>query len=193
MYFLGDHGMGTFVRTLFILLIFIPGLAPCYVAFRGLVMVCYAPFLDHLSNRAEKVITGSADEVSRSLLESIKRPLCMALLTIGASMAVLAGGLALGLIPLIGFLLTFGFVIPLELFLSSISYLDPYFERRGFTPQSSFRFLRRHFLSVCVFGLLGLVIMAVPVVGWFLGPTYSVVAGIVYAILLFESDSPAEP
>ncbi|GHB89996.1 EI24 domain-containing protein [Cerasicoccus arenae] len=172
------------LRIPLLIILFIVGLGPCYVAFRSLVMVCYGPWLDQLSVKAEILINGHSKEVDRSIWESIKRPLAMAVLTISAAIGAFFGGMVIGLIPLIGALLA-GVVVPLiELFLSAVGYIDPYCERTGLTPTQSFAILRANAVGVICFALVGLLITLIPFIGWFVGPTYSVVAGVIYGILL---------
>ncbi len=172
------------LREVLILVIIICEIGPLYVAFRSLVLVCYAPFLDRLSIKVEELVNGSAKEFSRSFLETLKRPLLMAAFTISASVAVFGAGLVIGVIPFVGLLISAGLLFPLQIFLSSVAYVDTYLERIGLTPKESFKLMRKNFGSMFIFGLIGFAIMLIPVVGWFVGPTYSVVAGIVFGILI---------
>ena len=46
----------------------------------------------------------------------------------------------------------------------------------------SFHVMRQRFFTIVVFSAIGGLILLIPFVGWFLGPTYSVVAGIIIAL-----------
>lgn len=177
------------LRHLLLIVLFLAGLGPCYVMFRGLVMVCYGPWLDQLSTTAEQLLNGQKAECQRGTWESLKRPILMALLTIGASIGVFILGLLVGSIPLVGVLIS-GCVISLaQLFLSAVGFLDPYLDRCGYSPLESWRQIRRRPAGVILFGLIGMLLTLVPVIGWFVGPTYSVVAGVVYGALIAENPS----
>ncbi|WOO42796.1 EI24 domain-containing protein [Rubellicoccus peritrichatus] len=184
-YLSGLFEMPEWFRIIILILIFGLGLGPCYVLFRGLVMVCYGPFLDKLSIKAEALINGKVKDFESGFFDSIKRPLQMAFYTISASIAFFFGGLALGLIPLLGMFVA-GITLLVQMYLSAVPYVDPYMERSGYSARESFRLMRKHTGSVLLFGLIGLLTTAIPIVGWFIGPTYSVVAGIILGILLTE-------
>jgi len=84
-------------------------------------------------------------------------------------------------IPLIGGILALVFVIPCEIYLTGIGFIDPYLDRVGMSGAESFRVMRKHFFTIMVFSLVGGLILLIPIVGWLFGPTYSVVAGIIIA------------
>jgi uncharacterized protein involved in cysteine biosynthesis len=165
--------------------LFVVGLAPSYILFRSAVLFCYSPFLDRLSRKAELAILGEVKSGERGVAESLGRLLLMAALTISASAVVTVAGLLLGWIPVVGWGVV-AVLFPVQMFLSALSYLDPYLERRGYSPMASLRLMRKHFGSVLIFGVVGFFINLIPIVGWFVGPTYSVVAGIVLGILITE-------
>jgi len=187
-FFEGD-GFPTWVRWIIIGLLFAAGIAPCYIGFRGIVMACYAPFLDKLSERSEQLLHGHAQHQERSLLDAIRRPVGMTLLTVGASLLLILFGLALGALPFWGAVLSPAIVFPLQLFLISVGFIDPYFERKGLSPGQSFRLMLRYFWRITFFGALSLVFIAIPVVGWFVGPTYSIIAGVMMGILISDEEA----
>lgn len=191
-FFFGEEQLPAWLRAIFWLLLVVQFSGPLYVAFRGLVLICYGPFLDTLSTKIERAEHGKVMETERTLWESIQRPLLMFVWTFSASMGVLLASVALGLVPLIGVLLGVVIQFPIQMFLSGVSYIDPYMDRAGYTPRESFRVIRQHFAGSAIFAMLGLLIQAIPVVGWFVGPTYSVIAGVLYGIRI-DSDSAAAP
>ena len=65
--------------------------------------------------------------------------------------------------------------------------IDPVLSRAGLRARDSFRLLRRNMLEVIVFGAIGSLIVAIPLVGWFLGPTYCVIAGVHLGLLLLDA------
>ncbi len=160
-----------------------------FVLYRNLIMVCYGPFLERLSVKAEILVNGQASEGDRPFLESILRPLTITLYAVIASLSTILLGALLGLIPLIGSLLMFLFLVPIQLFLGAVGYIDPYLERTGRSPKEAFQLMRHHFWPVIAFSITGLLLLVIPIVGWFVAPTYSAVAGIVFGILMDAEDS----
>ncbi len=170
------------------LLIFALLLLPCYLLFRSTVMLCYAPFLDRISMGTEKLVGSAVIDSDMGILQSLKRPGLMAVFTLFALAAVMVLALFAGLIPVVGVIISFLLAFPVNLLLSTLSYLDPYLERRNYDPAASIKAIWRHRWPAVYFGLIGFLITSIPVFGWFVGPTYSVVAGIVLAISIADAD-----
>ncbi|WP_269526583.1 EI24 domain-containing protein [Coraliomargarita parva] len=187
----GSEGGAVWLRWLVVLVMMCGVFGTGYVLYRNLVLVCYGPFLERLSMQAERTVIGHASESERPLWESLLRPLTITLYAVLASIGTLLLGLLLGFIPLIGSILSFFLFVPTQLFLGSVGYVDPYLERRGFSPREAFAQMRREFIPMLVFSIVGFLFLVVPLVGWFLAPTYSVVAGIVFGIRMLESDDAA--
>lgn len=181
------------LKPFFTFIAFSVCLGTSYILFRNLVMVLYGPFLDDLSETSEKLITGESSPIDTSLLDSIKRPAFLALIMIPTSVLILIISFIIGLIPIIGFIISTALMLFSSLCMSSIPCLDPYFERKGVKLRDTIKLIWRNKGIVLYFGLIGFIITSVPIIGWFLGPTYSVVAGIVVAIQLYEKSTPIQP
>lgn len=166
------------VRGLLFVLLLVLQAGPCYVIFRSLVMVLYGPFLDRLSESVEMHVNGKTSGVKIGILQSFRRPLILAAYTIAASLVLFVASLTLGLIPVVGWLFSIFVVLPLQLFLSSVSYVDPYLERHGVAPRAAFGRMWKHKHDMMCLGAVAAAISLIPIIGWFLGPTYSVVAGL---------------
>ncbi|MCI5146663.1 MAG: hypothetical protein D3923_14340 [Candidatus Electrothrix sp. AR3] len=110
------------------------------------------------------------------------------MLTVAASVWVVAAGFALATIPVVGTLLSGAVVFFLQMFLSSAAYVDPYLDRRGMAPKQTFALLWSQKGEMFFFGATGLFLTMIPVIGWFIGPTYSVISGVALGVLLFEEN-----
>ncbi|MCI5140243.1 MAG: hypothetical protein D3909_00540 [Candidatus Electrothrix sp. ATG1] len=161
---------------------------PLYILFRSLVLLVFTPFLDLLAEEAESIMTGKPVPSGRTILASIQRLLLMLLLTLTASILVVAAGFVLSTVPLIGTILSGAMVFFLQMFLSSAAYVDPYLDRRGMTPKQSLALLWNTKGEIFFFGLTGLLLTMIPIIGWFIGPSYSVISGVALGVLLFEEN-----
>lgn len=161
---------------------------PLYILFRSLVLLVFTPFLDLISEETESIMTGKPAPGGQRILASIQRLLLMLLLTVAASVLVVMVGLALSVIPVIGALVSGAVVFFFQMFLSSAAYIDPYLDRRGMTPRQSLALLWSRKTEIFLFGAAGLLLTMIPVVGWFIGPTSSVISGVALGVLLFEED-----
>lgn len=74
------------------------------------------------------------------------------------------------------------------MFLSSAAFVDPYLDRRGMAPKQTFALLWSKKGEMFFFGAAGLLLTMIPVIGWFIGPTYSVISGVALGVLLFEEN-----
>jgi CysZ protein len=165
-----------------ILLLFAVGVAllgPCYVAFRSIIMVCYIPFMDRLISKTMELEACPHREGDVGVPRAIWRAVLMALCTVTASLAVMVGSVVIGMVPAIGPMLSFAVAFPLQLFLCGASSVDPYLERCGHSVAQSLRIMWKRKAQMVGFGFIGTLGMLIPLVGWFMTPTYSVIAGVV--------------
>ena len=106
----------------------------------------------------------------------------VAIITIVGTVTMRLIEMGANLIPVIGGLVALVLIIPCEMFLTGIGFIDPYFDRAGYSGMQSFRVMRKRFFTVGIFSAFGGLILLIPLFGWFLGPTYSVVGGIILAL-----------
>jgi len=159
-------------------------LAPFYIIFRSLVLIIYGPLLDKISAKTEMVIDGTQNEVEHSFIGSLRRPVFMLFFSVAGALTVPLISYAIGLIPIIGLILSPLLILPTNFFLSSLSYIDPYLDRSKYTIRRSFYVMFCNFFTLALFGSVGFLVTIIPIVGWFVGPTYSVVAGVALSIIL---------
>ncbi|MBK28207.1 MAG: hypothetical protein CMO77_05180 [Verrucomicrobiales bacterium] len=153
-----------------------------FLAYRSVVLFFYLFSIDKITDRLEVAIVGKKIECERTTKELIKRMIVMALITLVGTVMLLLFELFANFIPLVGGLLALVFIIPCEIYLTGIGFVDPYLDRVGLSGMQSFHVMRKHFFTITVFSLIGGLILLIPIVGWLLGPTYSLVAGIIIAL-----------
>ncbi|XCN75221.1 MAG: EI24 domain-containing protein [Candidatus Electrothrix aestuarii] len=159
---------------------------PLYIVFRSLVLLVFTPFLDLVAEETESIMTGKSIPTGRTILSSIHRLILMLLVIVLASLLVVVAGFVLSVIPVAGPALSTAVVFFFQMFLSSAAFIDPYLDRRGMTPKQALALLWSKKLEVFFFGAAGFLITMIPVVGWFIGPTYSVISGVALGVLLFD-------
>jgi len=166
---------------------------PLYIIFRSLVLLVFTPFLDLVSEETESIMTGKPVPGGQSILASLMRLSLILLVTLAASVLVVIAGFALSALPVIGVLLSGAVVFFFQMFLSSAAYVDPYLDRRGMAPKQTFALLWSKKGEMFFFGAAGLLLTMIPVVGWFIGPSYSVISGVSLGVLLFEENLDKDP
>jgi uncharacterized protein involved in cysteine biosynthesis len=190
-HWLRGYDIPAFVEALLFLGVAILLAGPGYVAFRGLLMVCYAPFMDGLVSKTIRIESGGAREGEMGLVRVMVRALLMVVYTTVASLAVVVVALLLGLFPGLGPALSFAFSFPLQMFLCGVSSVDPCLERYDRSAADTVRLMWRHKVQMVGFGLISTAGMFIPLVGWFVSPTYSLVAGVILGMRLEAEEEAA--
>lgn len=159
-----------------------------WFTYRSVVMVFHAPFLDAISERVEKELTGRDVVPAMTWLPMAVRSVKMAVLTGVASMGVSVVNAVVSLIPGLGLLLSLFVFLPIQWWIGGIQSMDPCLGRNGERVRRSLgRGFRRPIVTTLVGGV-GSLILLIPVIGWFVGPTYLVVAGGIVAMRMRELD-----
>ena len=160
------------------------------ISYRGVVLVFYSFFLDGIAEKVELEITGKKIDCERPKVQVLKRVVIVLLFIILGTIVLVLVNLFANVIPVMGAPLAFLIIFPVEMFITGTGFIDPYFDRNGLNGMDSFRLMRKNFLLIAVFSALSSLILIIPVVGWFVGPTYSVVAGMIIAIGIHHDNQP---
>ncbi|HKX62327.1 MAG TPA: EI24 domain-containing protein [Verrucomicrobiae bacterium] len=155
-----------------------------FMLFRNVILIVYAPVLGYMSARMEeKLKAGSLQTVPPvKFLKATMRVIGMSLLSLGLSLASLVLSVGLLIIPLLGGVLMTVFLTVTQMFLAGHGFLDPTFERHGYGVGRSISAARKYRWRTMGCGSGFLLLTAIPVVGWFLGPTVGVLAGTISAL-----------
>jgi uncharacterized protein involved in cysteine biosynthesis len=162
------------------------GLYLGFILFRNVIMIFYAPVLGFLSAKTEENAGVSLQSAvaKTNALQATVRGVGMSLISLGLSLASLTFCLLLLLIPILGGLLITVLLAATQMFLAGHGFMDPALERRGYGVRQSFRFAWRNRLRVLGCGRGFALLTAIPLAGWFLGPTLGIVAGTLGAMNL---------
>jgi len=145
--------------------------------FGMIAVVIAAPFNEVLSQKTERLLTGSTGEVKdRSLAADMARAGLAAVKLFALEMLVILPALLLLLLPVIGAVL---FAVPAGFFLA-MAYLDYPLDRRKLRLRDKLAFCRRHGAEVMGFGLAVYAAMLVPFVNVLMIPAAAVGATRLY-------------
>lgn len=201
--YLHDNWVPDFLRsefTFFVLAIFIwvAGVYFGFLLFRNVIMILYSPILSYLSEAVERKECGTGAEGEtpvfswREAAFSAYRGTSLSLLTFLFAMVGLFVSLLLSLIPVIGGLVAAVFMPLLQVYLAGVGFCDPPLERRRVPVGGSLRFAWRHRGRLVGHGLGFSILILVPVIGWFLAPSYGVVAGTLGTVEILEAEKRRE-
>lgn len=187
-HWLREHEVPRLIRALLACVLAVLLAGPGYVLFRGLLVVCYAPFMDRLVSGTIRLEAGGSRDCGLGLAAVAFRTIWMTAYTTGATLLVTVVGFGLGFIPVIGPVVSLVCVLPLSMFLCAVPCIDPCMERYDRSAKDALRLMWRHRTRVAAFGAVSTAGMLIPLVGWFASPTYSLVAGVILGMELEDEE-----
>lgn len=153
--------------------------------FSGVFFIIGTPFFSYISSKTEEILTGVKYAFRwKTFRKELKRGL-----SISFRNAIKQAGFFL-LITLLALLPVFETFAPLFTFIVQAYYngvlmSDYSLERHGYSVSESFAFYKLHRPEMFAIGLGFMFLLLIPVIGWFLAPTY----GLVTSYLFFSSIS----
>lgn len=191
--FLQSNWMAFFVGAILWILAVCVG----FLLFRHVIMILYSPFLSFLSEATEKKAQGmhSAEDAPawcwKSIVDSAGRGTLMSILTLLFTILGFIFFSLLALLPIVGTIASAILLPALTVFLAGLGFWDPTLERRSMSVTDTLMHCWRHRGRVLGTGLVFTLLLAIPVVGWFLAPSYGMVAGTL-AVMAEEERSAAQ-
>lgn len=162
---------------------------PAVISFRTVVLLFYGPFLERIAEKVETTVLNRPTVAGKGMHLAFGRMLVMASCTLTATVVLTVFSLFFSLIPVVGGIVVIGVIVPLQLFVAGVEYMDPVLDIKGCTLSQSLNLLFKHFFTMLAFGALGTLILLIPVLGWFVGPTYSIVAAVFIASDMVDTDA----
>lgn len=151
----------------------------CLFVFRYIVMIIASPFMGTLSEKVESIMTGRppAKVPPGQMVKDIVRGIRIALRNIIREVLVtIILTLAGFIIPVIGSVVSTVLVFVVQAYFAGFGNIDYTLERKKFTIKDSVAFVNTNRGMAIGNGAGWLVLMLIPVLGWFLAPVLGTVA-----------------
>jgi CysZ protein len=148
--------------------------------FSTIFLIIGTPFFSFISSKTEEIHSGTTYKFTwKSFLKEIKRGI-----SISIRISIKQFGLIL-FITLVGLIPVIDLISPLLIFFIQMYYngilmTDYTFERQGYNVKQSEAFYSAHKPEMFAIGLGFMFLLLIPVVGWFMAPTYGLVASYLY-------------
>jgi CysZ protein len=110
----------------------------------------------------------------------------VSVLTLLFALIGLVTSFLVGLVPVIGTVVAAAFMPLFTIYLAGVGFCDPPLDRRGGGIGGTFTFAWRNRGRVFGHGLGFTVLLMIPVAGWFVAPSYGVVAGTLGVVEILE-------
>jgi CysZ protein len=162
-----------------------------FLLFRNVIMILCSPLLSYISETVEKVSGGVEPPkfTWQGVGHEILRATCLSLLAVMISAVAFACCFLIGLIPFVGAVIAFTLMTVIQSYLAGIGFADPVLERRRYTIPATLEFARKHRPRLMGVGVGFLLLMAVPIVGWFVAPSYGIIAGTLAGLDLLQEEA----
>lgn len=174
---------------------FIIGLLGIYLAFllyRSIVMVIYAPFIGLISETAEEKFHGNKGPGFSvgGLAYDIYRGTMVSGFTLIISLILTVVCWLLWLLPIVGAVIYFAGMLVIQAYFAGAAFMDPVLERRRVGIRASLAHSYRHKWHAMGNGTGFMLMMLVPIIGWFLAPSYGIIAAAISGVDTFYDSKP---
>lgn len=141
-----------------------------------LIMVIASPFMGALSEKVEEITTGVKPKSDSNFFLDLIRGLRIAVRNLLREILLGLVILLFHLLPVIGSLIATALTFLIAAYYAGFGNMDFTLERKSFNVQQSVKFVRADRWGTIGNGIGFLVVLFIPVLGWFLAPAYGTVS-----------------
>ena len=149
-----------------------------YMTYRQIILILFSPILAYISEIVECKVYDEASvsfnltfffkDIVRSVIINMRSLALMFVMTLLAWLLVL--------VPLIGAIVSAILILGIQAYFSGTGLIDYTLERKRFSVRESIQYAREHQSNVMGLGLGFMLLLLIPVIGWFMAPGYGAVA-----------------
>lgn len=188
---------GAVIYSLTAVLVWLMLLLTAYVTYQPVILILFSPVLSYVSEQVEvRMYGGKSPGFS---FKQLVRDILRALVINGKNLVKMTIFIALAwllvLLPFVGALMSSAIILMIESYYNGYALVDFTLERKRFNIRESARFGRRNRWRLAGIGAGFILMMFIPVAGWFAAPSYGTVAATIAAleVLRSERSGPAIP
>lgn len=164
-----------------------------YMSYKYVILILFSPILGYLSEIVEEKIYHREPPPFR--VKALLRDLCRGLIINFRNMFLTVFYTfllwLLVFIPGIGMFLSPALIIVMQAFYDGFALFDFTLERKRYSVGQSIRFGRRHRITITGVGLGFMLLLLIPIIGWFAAPTYGAIAATVNALETIQKELTA--
>jgi CysZ protein len=173
------------------ILLFLSG----YVLYQPVVLILFSPVLGYLSEVTETRVYGgpSAPLHLRQLVKDILRGAALSLRNLMRMILLIGLAWFMIFIPVAGALLSALIIFLIQAYYNGCALSDYTLERKDYSVRQRIRFTREHRARVTGLGIGFMLVLFIPVLGWFIAPAYGTVAATLstLAVIPKKPENPA--
>jgi len=175
-------GDATYVMVSILLWLFLMILG--YLSYQQVVLILFSPILGFLSEIVEKSIyhLEPPSFTFQNFVKDILRGLAINLRNLGWMLLFTGFAWLLGILPLVGVFLSPVLLLLIQSYYSGFGLVDYTLERHRYSISDSITFVHQHKSRVTGVGMGFILMLLIPIIGWFFAPGYGAVAATLAAL-----------
>jgi CysZ protein len=164
----------TVMNLLLWVLLFLTG----YILYQPVVLILFSPVLGFLSEMTERKVFGSpsADFHIRQIMKDALRGAVMSLRNLARMMLCILLAWLMIFIPIAGAVVSAVLIFLIQAYYNGCALSDYTLERKNYSVKERIRFTRTHRARITGLGMGFMLVLFIPILGWFVAPALGTVA-----------------
>ncbi|MCB0262399.1 MAG: EI24 domain-containing protein [Calditrichia bacterium] len=192
-YALPESLRGDATRAIAMVLLWILLVLLAFMTYKHITLAFLAPILGHLSEKTEVLLGHQSAEgfsIARTL-QDLGRGITINLRNLLFTLVLTAIVWPLVFVPVIGAVVSTALILMIQAYYGGFGLMDCVLERKRFSVKQSVHFAKLHRGRILGVGSGFMLLLAIPLIGWFLAPAYGTVAATISALEKVEkTESP---
>jgi CysZ protein len=163
-----------------------------YISYKEVVLILFAPVLGYLSERVEILIYNNTPPpfIIKNLIADIIRSLTLSMRNIIFMLPLTIAAWFVAFIPVIGTIISPVLLITIQSYYGGSGLVDYTLERNRYSVRESIEFARSNRGRITGVGMGFVVLLMIPIFGWFAAPGYGTVAATLATLEKINGDAP---
>ncbi|RLC09923.1 MAG: hypothetical protein DRI57_21210 [Deltaproteobacteria bacterium] len=183
---------GTAMLTITSILIWVLMLLIGYMTYKHIVLILFSPILSYVSEITEEIVyrrpsppfsfRNFVKDIFRGLVINVRNLILTVILTFMAWLLIF--------MPVVGAIISTILIFLIQFFYAGFGLMDYTLERKRYSVRESVQFARCNRARVIGVGIGFMLLMMIPVIGWFTAPAYGTIAATLATLEKINGDDP---
>ncbi|RMG21997.1 MAG: coproporphyrinogen III oxidase [Bacteroidetes bacterium] len=185
----GAEAFATFIHWIpfWLLLVAVMAFLMFFIG-KYIILIVASPFMGALSEKVETILTGRIPPDDSHFFADLIRGIRISVRNLIREIGFTLLFLFLHLLPVVGTFAAGALTFMVEAFYAGFGNMDYTLERKRFNIRQSVHFVRRNRWGAIGNGIGFLLLLFIPVIGWFLAPAYGTIAATALVLRQFEKE-----
>lgn len=165
------------------------------ITYQAVVLILFSPVLGYISEVTENAVYHRAgpDFKFSQLIKDLIRGIIINVRNLSVSLVLCLACLGFILIPLIGAIISSILIFSIQSYYNGFGLTDYTLERKKYSVKESYRFNRENRARTFGVGAGFMLLLMIPVIGWFFAPAYGAVSATLSALDIMDTNPGNKP